>query len=67
MNAFRSAQRSFDAESPPEPAHDYTEDMDAMTYAKWLVLFMDFNDFHRDAARDWICQRMAAQDKGMRE
>ena len=67
MTAFRSAQRSFDSQSPPEPAHDYTEDMAVDDYKDWLLRFTHDNPYFADAARDYICERMAARDKEMRE
>ena len=67
MSAFRSAQRSFDAESPPEPAHDYTENLTEDEYMEWLLVFALHNDSFADAARDFINKILAAQDKEMRE
>lgn len=67
MTTYRIAQRSFDNESPPEPAHDYTEDMAEADYMDWLLIFTHHDDSFADAARDFINARMAAQDKEMRE
>ena len=67
MTAFRSAQRSFDSQSPPEPEHDYTEDMAVDDFKDWLLIFTYHDDSFADAARDFINARMAAQDKEMRE
>ena len=67
MTAFRSAQRSFDSQSPPEPAHDYTEDLSPGEDTYWRWQFVDQNPAVMDAYRAWVNARMAAQDKEMRE
>ena len=41
MTAFRSAQRAYDAQTPPEPAHDYTEDMHPSELSAWLLRWFD--------------------------
>ena len=63
MTAFRSAQRSFDNESPPEPAHDYTENFSQDRDAYWRWEFVDQNPAVMEAYREWVNARFRAAAK----
>ena len=67
MTAFRSAQRSFDSQSPPEPAHDYTENFSRAVDTYWRWEFVDQNPAVMDAYREWANAQIRAAHKEIRE
>ena len=62
MTAFRSAQRAYDAQTPPEPDHDWTEDMPRSEFREYLMVWFDCaTRAEQEAVTEFINARKARE------
>lgn len=60
MNAFRSAQRAYDNQSPPEPVDCPFDFMLPDEFAQLAADFVLANDFYLDEMRQWFWAKQRA-------
>ena len=61
MTAFRSAQRAYDNQSPPEPVDCPFESTLPDEFAELAADFVLSNDFYLDEMRQWYWDRERAR------
>ena len=60
MTAFRSAQRAYDAQTPPEPVDCPFDSTPPDEFAQMAADFVLGNDFYLDEMRQWFWAKRRA-------